>query len=38
MKEGNEERLTIPVHKNIPLKFGLLKTLMKIAELGEDDL
>ena len=38
MKEGKEERLTIPVHKNIPLKVGLLKTLMKVAELGEVDL
>jgi predicted RNA binding protein YcfA (HicA-like mRNA interferase family) len=38
MKEGKEERLTIPVHKNSSLKFGLLKALMKIAELGESDL
>ncbi len=38
MKEGKEERLTIPVHKSMPLKFGLLKALMKIAELSDADL
>ena len=38
MKYGKEERLTIPVHKNMPLKLGLLKSLMKIAELTEIDI
>lgn len=38
MKDGKDERLTVPVHKNIPLKLGLLKALMKIAGLDEDHL
>jgi predicted RNA binding protein YcfA (HicA-like mRNA interferase family) len=38
MKDGKDERLTIPVHKNMPLKLGLLKALMKIADLNEVDL
>lgn len=36
--QGRRERLVIPVHGNEPLKIGLLKSLMKIAELTEDDL
>jgi predicted RNA binding protein YcfA (HicA-like mRNA interferase family) len=38
MKDGKDERLTIPMHKNMPLKLGLLKALMKIADLNEVDL
>ena len=38
IKEGRQERIVIPVHGNKPLKVGLLRSLMKIAELGEDDL
>jgi predicted RNA binding protein YcfA (HicA-like mRNA interferase family) len=38
LKEGKRERIVIPVHGNKPLKVGLLRSLMKIAELGEDDL
>jgi predicted RNA binding protein YcfA (HicA-like mRNA interferase family) len=38
LKEGKRERIVIPVHANKPLKLGLLRALMKIAELGEDDL
>ena len=30
--------LSIPVHRNRNLKIGLLRALMKIAELSEDDL
>ena len=30
--------LSIPVHRNRNLKVGLLRALMKIAELSEDDL
>ena len=30
--------LSIPVHRNQDLKMGTLKTLMKIAELSEEDL
>jgi predicted RNA binding protein YcfA (HicA-like mRNA interferase family) len=35
---GRRERLVIPVHQNRPLKLGLLRSLMKIAELQESDL
>ena len=37
-KEGRRERIVIPVHGNRPLKIGLLRSLMKIAELNESDL
>ncbi len=37
-KEGRIERISIPIHGNTPLKKGLLKHLMKIAELTEEDL
>ena len=33
-----EQILSIPVHRNRDLKMGLLRALMKIAELSEDDL
>jgi predicted RNA binding protein YcfA (HicA-like mRNA interferase family) len=32
------EKLVIPVHKNDDLKLGLLKSLMKIASVIEEDL
>ena len=35
---GRRERIVIPVHGNRPLKAGLLRALMKIAELSESDL
>ncbi len=38
LKEGKRERIVIPVHANKPLKTGLLRSLMKIAELTETDL
>ena len=34
---GRRERIVIPIHGNQPLKIGLLRSLMKIAELKEDD-
>ncbi len=37
-KLGHRERLVVPVHGNQPLKIGLLKSLIKIAELTEFDL
>ena len=37
-KEGNDARLSIPVHKNQTVKTGLLKHLLKLAELTEKDL
>ena len=37
-KQGSNVRLSIPVHGNQTLKTGLLKHLMKLAELTEKDL
>lgn len=37
-KEGKEELLVIPVHKNQDLKAGLLRNIMRIAEIGEGEL
>jgi predicted RNA binding protein YcfA (HicA-like mRNA interferase family) len=34
---GRRERVVIPIHGNRPLKTGLLRSLMKIAELTEED-
>ena len=36
--EGRRERIVIPVHGSQPLKIGLLRSLMKIAEISEKDL
>jgi predicted RNA binding protein YcfA (HicA-like mRNA interferase family) len=36
--EGQRERIVVPVHGNQPLKLGLLKSLMKIADIREEDL
>ena len=32
-REGSEVRLSIPIHGNQPLKVGLLKHLLKMAEI-----
>jgi predicted RNA binding protein YcfA (HicA-like mRNA interferase family) len=37
-KQGSNVRLSIPVQGNQTLKTGLLKHLMKLAELNEKDL
>ena len=37
-KQGSDVRLSIPIHGNRVLKIGLLKHLMKLADLTEDDL
>jgi predicted RNA binding protein YcfA (HicA-like mRNA interferase family) len=37
-KTGNPARISVPVHKNTPLKIGLLKHLMKIAGIEEEEL
>ena len=37
-KEGQPERIVIPVHGNRPLKIGLLQHQMKIAGLTGSDL
>lgn len=36
-RAGSEVRLSIPIHSNKALKTGLLKHLMKLAGLTEDD-
>ena len=35
MKAGKKERISVPVHGNKDLKLGLLKAVMKIAEIEE---
>lgn len=37
-KEGSVVRLSVPVHGATPLKMGLLKHLLKMAGLSEEDL
>ena len=37
-KEGITVRLSVPVHGSKPLKIGLLKHLLKSAELQEHDI
>lgn len=38
IKEGKRERISVPVHKNKPLKVGLLKHIMKLAQIKEEEL
>jgi len=37
-KEGSIVRLSVPIHGNHPLKVGLLKHILKLAGLSENDL
>jgi predicted RNA binding protein YcfA (HicA-like mRNA interferase family) len=37
-KDGSISRLSVPVHGSNPLKIGLLRHLMKIANILESDL
>ena len=37
-REGSVVRLTIPIHANAALKTGLLRHLMKLADIRDDDL
>ncbi len=37
-KAGENARISVPVHGNKPLKLGLQRHLMKIAEINEDEL
>ena len=37
-KSGSIVRLSVPIHGSKPLKIGLLRHLMKVAELSEHDL
>ena len=38
MKIGVSARISVPVHGNKPLKIGLQKHLMKVANIDESDL
>lgn len=38
MKSGRKERISVPVHGNKDLKIGMLKAIMKIAEIQEDEI
>ena len=38
IKAGRKERISLPIHGNKPLKTGLLRHLMKIAEISESEL
>ncbi|HMQ53259.1 MAG TPA: type II toxin-antitoxin system HicA family toxin [Anaerolineae bacterium] len=38
MKPGNPARISVPIHGNTPLKIGLLRHLMKLADINEDEL
>jgi predicted RNA binding protein YcfA (HicA-like mRNA interferase family) len=38
MKAGRKERISVPVHGNKDLKLGMLKAIMKIAEIDESEL
>jgi predicted RNA binding protein YcfA (HicA-like mRNA interferase family) len=37
-KPNENKIISIPVHRNQDLKLGTLKSIMKIAQLSEDDL
>ena len=37
-KAGIENLLVIPVHKNQDLKHGLLRSIMKLADISENEL
>ena len=36
-KSGSTVRLSVPIHGNASLKIGLLRQLMKLAELSDED-
>lgn len=38
IKKGREERISIPIHGNKPLKIGLMKHFIKIAQIDEKDI
>lgn len=38
VKSGNPARISVPIHGNQPLKIGLLKHLMKLAEIDDGEL
>ena len=38
IKIGSDLRISVPVHKNDDLKIGLLKKLLKLTNISENDL
>lgn len=38
VKPGNPARISVPIHGNQPLKIGLLKHLMRLADIEAEDL
>jgi len=38
VKEGTPFRISLPIHGNKPLKTGLLKHFMKVAQIDESEL
>ena len=38
IKQGNPVRISVPIHGNQPLKLGLLKHLIKVAGIDENEL
>jgi predicted RNA binding protein YcfA (HicA-like mRNA interferase family) len=37
-KSGNPARISVPIHGNAALKIGLLKHLLKLSRISEDEL
>ncbi len=37
-KEGMSTRISVPIHGNRPLKVGLMKHFMKLADIRDDEL
>ncbi len=37
-KSGNPARISVPIHRNTPLKIGLLRHFLKTANIPEDEL
>ncbi|MFN0192381.1 MAG: type II toxin-antitoxin system HicA family toxin [Aestuariivirga sp.] len=37
-KQGSIARISVPIHGNVALKTGLLRSIMKLADLSEGDL
>ena len=38
IKDGRQERIVVPFHGTKPLKIGLLKSLMKIVPISEEEM
>jgi len=38
IKTGKRERISVPVHKNKDIKQGLLKAILKIAEINDKNI